>query len=154
MRFVIIGILTLMLAAAASASAEDLSYDEMMVRAVQGDTYYQKSIGIFHELSGDLEEAAHWYKTASIMNNARAQLLLANAYQHGRGVPQSPMIGAAWYMLATINCERTEASDEALNGPSPSEHEVAVAADIALLFRSLINAAGSSPDCTEYDDDR
>ena len=133
------------------AAAEDLSYEEIFARAEQGNAFYQKTVGTIHEANDDLKGAAHWYKMAALMNNVRAQLLLANAYQHGRGVPQSPTVAVAWYMVASVNCGRKQLSVEAFNGPLPSAQELEVAGEIAVFLSMLVGENGP-PDCEEYDD--
>ena len=63
-------------------------------KALMGDPKAMKTLGVlFEALRGDHAQAAHWYRLAALSRNARAQLLLANSYQHGRGVPMSNTAG-------------------------------------------------------------
>ena len=50
--------------------------------------------------NGDLEGGAKEYRKAAEMGNAKAQVSLGYAYQHGLGLPKDPAEGAKWYRLS------------------------------------------------------
>lgn len=92
------------------------------------------------------------YKVASMANNARGQLLLANAYRHGRGVPQSSTIAMAWYIVAGSMCDDDELHSEINNGPIPTEEsEMETATDLAIMLGWFANRYGEA-DCSEYEE--
>lgn len=122
-------------------------------KALAGDPKATKTLGILFEvLEKDYAEAAHWYRYAAIEGNARAQLLLANSYQHGRGVPQSNTLAFAWYLTAGTYCEPERFHPESVNGPAPGKDELAAAGYISILIQMLLAKLGAEPDCSEYFD--
>ena len=122
-------------------------------KALEGDPKAMKTLGVLFEvLRGDHAQAAHWYRLAALSRNARAQLLLANSYQHGRGVPKSNTLAFAWYMVASAECGQKDLAPESFNGPTPSKDELEAARETALLFRMLAAKFASEPDCSEYFD--
>ena len=71
------------------------------------DAFELKEAGLVLEMASvvedrkkNLENAAVLYREAAIRGNARAQQLLANAYRHGRGVPQNDFLALVWYMAS------------------------------------------------------
>ena len=121
--------------------------------ALGGDPKDMKTLGIMFEvLQHDFEQSAYWYRLAALSGNARAQLLLANSFQHGRGVPESKSLAFAWYMTASAECDPGSLSAEAGNGPYPSDDEMAIAREMSHLIRMLIARVADMPDCTEYFD--
>ena len=102
----------------------------------------------------NLSAAADLYKTAATKGNARAQQLLANAYRHGRGVPQDKIWSAVWYLTARIMCVANDFPLESRGfaadlSPGDWAHVVEIAETI-FLVRLL--AQGLRPDCGEYYD--
>ena len=123
-------------------------------KALEGDAKASKTLGnLFEVLLADHTQAAYWYKMAALSRNARAQLLLANSYQHGRGVPKSNTLAFAWYMVASAECDEGKSlSPESFSGPDPSNDEWEAARETAILFRMLAGQYASAPDCSEYFD--
>ena len=122
-------------------------------KALAGDPKASKSVGIMFEvLEKDHAEAASWYRFAAIKGNARAQLLLANSYQHGRGVPKSNTLAFAWYLTASAHCEPERLSPEAFNGPVPDDEELTAAAHVSFLIQMAEAHMGAESDCSEYFD--
>ena len=83
-----------------------------------------------------------------------AQQLLANAYRHGRGVPQDKTWSAVWYLTARIMCVANDFPLESRGfaadlSPGDWAHVVEIAETI-FLVRLL--AQGLRPDCGEYYD--
>ena len=144
MRVVVI-MLAILLVGQSVVLGEAPSIDELIAEAQNGDSKAQKDVGVVLEIRGHLEKAAHMYKVASMANNARGQLLLANAYQHGRGVPQSSTIAMAWYIVASAMCDADGVSDEINNGPIPTEEsEMETATDLAIMLGWFANRYGEA----------
>lgn len=121
--------------------------------ALKGNSKAMKTLGILFEvLVGNHEDAAHWYRLSALRRNARAQLLIANSYRHGRGVPKSTALAFAWYMTASVECEQATLSKESSKGPTPSEEEWETARHMSLLIRMLTAQFASKADCSEYFD--
>ena len=128
----------------------------------EGDAYLDKERGIALDIKAsfgeerekNLSAAADLYKTAATKGNARAQQLLANAYRHGRGVPQDKIWSAVWYLTARIMCVANDFPLESRGfaadlSPGDWAHVVEIAETI-FLVRLL--AQGLRPDCGEYYD--
>ena len=128
----------------------------------EGDAYLDKERGIALDIKAsfgeerekNLSAAADLYKTAATKGNARAQQLLANAYRHGRGVPQDKIWSAVWYLTARIMCVANAFPLESRGfaadlSPGDWAHVVEIAETI-FLVRLL--AQGLRPDCGEYYD--
>lgn len=111
--------------------------------------YKIKTLGISHELQGDLESAANYYKLAAAWGNARAQLLLANAYMHGRGVSQSTLMAHTWYMVASIMCDENLSEEYALRNRITSS-EIELSIDLGVMIQQLIESRKEHQDCSEY----
>ena len=106
-----------------------------------------KTLGIVHELQGDLEGAANYYKFAATKGNARAQLLLANAYIHGRGVPKSTMMAHTWYVTASVMCDE-EISEQYVLRHLATPDEIDLSTEVGVLILTILSAV--EPDCSEY----
>ena len=121
--------------------------------ALKGDPKAMKTLGIlFEALVGNHEDAAFWYRLSALGRNVRAQLLIANSYQHGRGVPKSTVMAFAWYMTAMAECEQAVLSEESFNGPTPSKDEWESARHMSMLIRMLVAKFADEADCSEYFD--
>ena len=121
--------------------------------AFKEDAKAMKSLGVLYEvLRRDLDEAAYWYWSAALKRNARAQLLIANSYQHGRGVPKSNTIAYAWYMAAAGECDQA-LHREAFNGPTPAKEEWQAARHVHLLITLVSRRFADQADCSEYFDE-
>ena len=121
--------------------------------ALKGDAKAMKKVGILYEVAlRNHRAAARWYKAAALKRNARAQLLLANSYQHGRGVPQSVTLAFAWYITASDECGRDKLSDEATNGDFPSKGQWAEANEVSYLIRLALTQFAKTADCSEFYD--
>ena len=120
-------------------------------RALEGNPKAMKTLGIlFGTLLGDHQQAAHWYRFAALHGNARAQFLLANSYQHGRGVPKSNTLAFAWNMVASTGCGRNGLPTEVRNGLMPTKEEWDAALDVHRLIQTLMLKDAIQPDCSEY----
>lgn len=100
--------ITLMLAVATAAAAQDLanSTDLAEVRraAEDGDAAAQAELGDVHwygdGVDQDYREAISWYRRAAGQGNVAGQLGLGTAYWEGVGVPQDHAEAARWLRLA------------------------------------------------------
>ena len=128
----------------------------------EGDAYLDKERGIALDIKAsfgaerekNLSAAADLYKTAATKGNARAQQLLANAYRHGRGVPQDKIWSAVWYLTAGLMCGANDFPLESRGfaadlSPGDWAHVVEIAETITLV---RLFAQGLRPDCGEYYD--
>ena len=116
---------------------------------IWGNPALQKGYGIGQELNGDLAVAAIYYKRASFGGNARAMLLLGNAYLHGRGVPKDQTMALAWYSVAAHRCGYEALhTDYTSRRTLMSSSEVERASEIALTLIALM--LGVPNDCSEY----
>ena len=113
--------------------------------------YEAKTLGIAQELQGNMEAAANYYKFAAARGNVRAQLLLANAYVHGRGVPESAMLAHAWYVTAAALCNE-ELSEQYVMRDFATPEEIALSLEVGVMFMVLLSDV--EPDCSEYFDAR
>ena len=111
-----------------------------------------KTLGVRYETRGNLEKAAYCYKMAALANNVRGQVLLANAYHHGRGVPQSVTIAFAWYMTASAKCKRKGLPAPSHRGPTPTAEQWRAGRDLHTFLFMLSSQGNPKPDCTEFDD--
>ena len=117
--------------------------------SIWGNPALQKRYGIGQELEGELAVAAIYYKRASFGGNARAMLLLGNAYLHGRGVPEDQIMALAWYSAAAHRCgHKALHTDYTSRRTLMSPSEIERASEIALTLIALM--LGVPNDCSEY----
>ena len=148
MKIVPVIVIALLLALPAAAQ----SVDEIIDKAEQGDRAAQKNLGILYETTlGNLPKAAIWYKRAAFNGLVRAQELLANAYQHGRGVPESLMLAYAWYTAASILCEGDGLSRDFIRVSMLTDEDKEIGGEVAISI--LFMMEGKDPSCEEYFED-
>jgi TPR repeat protein len=66
---------------------------------LQGDASSMFKVGKQYFNSGDYENAAEWYKKASIAMHPKAQIELGQLYYYGKGVPISFVDAYHWYTM-------------------------------------------------------
>lgn len=69
-------------------------------KAEKGEIQAQIFLGHMESMRERNQKAAEWYARAASKGNAEAQVLLANLFLEGRGVPQDPVLAYVWYELA------------------------------------------------------
>lgn len=83
---------------------DEISYDEYLRAAEQGDAKAQTMLGSMYEkgqgISKDYQEAFKWYLKAAEQNDAEAQFRLGSMYEDDRGVAQNDKEAFKWYLKA------------------------------------------------------
>lgn len=108
-----------------------------------------KDLGISSEMQGELDEAFNYYFNASIRNNGRAQLLLANAYEHGRGTEKDLILSYAWYSAASVLCDDPEISPEFTSWGEMTVDQMDTAVSVGATLIVLLRNLGET-NCEEY----
>lgn len=93
------------LAPAPDAPAEPPAVVALKEKAGEGDIDAMKELGKMYANGSadtlvDEKEAMTWYRQAAEHADAEAQLHVGDAYDKGRGVPQSSVEAARWYEMA------------------------------------------------------
>ena len=145
-----IAISAVLAAIAHAADTKRPTRQEITLAANAGDSWSQKSLGVIYELGGDLETAATWYKRSAHLNNARGQLLLGNAYQHGRGVPRDLALAFAWYSVAAFMCDQVNLHPEFSLFETITKNELIAGREIGASLVVLLMNSGNEGSCEEY----
>lgn len=85
------------------AKTPDEQYADLKRLAETGNADAQYEMGNWHSENGpkpDLTQSVAWLKKAAAQNHAKAQFLLGNAYDKGKGVPQNVNEAKGWYEKA------------------------------------------------------
>lgn len=87
-----------------STSEFNVYFDQLRIKAEQGDAESQFTIGWMYfngeGLPQDCREAVNWYTKAAEQGYAPAQCNLGSNYENGEGVPQNDKIAFEWYSKA------------------------------------------------------
>lgn len=108
-----------------------------------------KDIAIDFELQGELDLAFDSYFRSAILNNARAQLFVANAYEHGRGVEQNLTLALAWYYAAALLCSDPGISPEFSSWNVMTNEQRDTASVVGFTFSEILRRSGI-PNCEDY----
>jgi TPR repeat protein len=84
-----------------SSGDKDLSIDERIKAAENGDVGAQLNLALMYGLRNDNVTAAKWYRKAAELGDAKAQFELGRCYAKGKGVSKSMEEAAAWYRKAS-----------------------------------------------------
>ena len=147
MRPLIVGLVLALM----SAAAQPQEFGELVRKAEQGDAFAQKELGDVYKARGELAEAFYWYRIGAFNGNARAQLELANAYQHGHGIRRSLMLAHLWYTVAAVICGKDETSDEFLLSGWVTETNRYESMQAGAAILHLMIVSGRERSCLEYD---
>jgi hypothetical protein len=105
MKAIFLGLLTILLLAAAPLSAQtNQSVQELKVNAEKGDAKAQYTLGLcYHEGQGvtkDYSEAVKWFRKAAEQGFADAQFTLGSEYRKGEGVSKNIAEAVKWFRKA------------------------------------------------------
>jgi TPR repeat protein len=84
-----------------SSGDKDLSIDERIKAAENGDVGAQLNLALMYGLRNDNVTAAKWYRKAAELGDAKAQFELGRCYAKGKGVAKSMEEAATWYRKAS-----------------------------------------------------
>ena len=72
------------------------SFDEVLVRAQNGETQMQVVVGTMYEERGSVTNALRWYKEAAMQGHPGGQFKLGLMHAQGIGVPQDMTAAVTW----------------------------------------------------------
>lgn len=89
---------------APSFAEDNVSLQDVIHKAEQGDADAQNSLGLKYAkgegISKDYKEATKWFKKAAEQGNAKGQYNLGFSYDNGEGVPQDKKEAVKWFRKA------------------------------------------------------
>lgn len=97
-------ILALLFGLTVSATATDLSFDEVKVQAEQGNAWGQSMLGTYYRtgqgVRQDHSKAFYWYQKSADQGYASGQFYVGYAYANGQGVRQDYNKALEWLKRA------------------------------------------------------